>query len=503
MMFLNSNNNASTISVRVGRLIFLEQPGFVNKDFRPLSVSLDKRKFDRLQEASQNGRNFTAQAFERVAPEILMPSARSEGTAVIPDGWSSARLSFMLEVSLINQFSMVEQHAVINGYTDHYGVATVNGKPAFDPNMRLYFNNITKLAIATVQTPAGNIQRVNTIGSEQVMRPTIAPQPSTPGHAEFAMRPTDVMLVSGSSEMMAQAGVYVENYLATFHDGVKLANRADMQPANYLSNTVTKYARASQEIGEDVYDAVGIAEKASQLLNTNRMIDSDLIVLLQNRLAFNDIAGQCGSVSYHELCTLDPNADNVAQMMNLRPQLRANRQAMLQDSCGWSGANNETIAATMISQVLPSLAFQYSLGRMRFNITNDTVNGMVAFSWEDLKGFSTQMDVSAKAPALQDAIISTIFNPVSVYGQMVVSMKVELDVTSRMDILISLNHGPLLSFDSACCADQLTSPFVTRSYENVATMSSDLANIASEMAELQYTPTASGHQGGYNAFAGV
>lgn len=485
--------------VRCNRLTFLEQPGFSNQEVRPLSVSLDQRKFDRLQDLSQNGRNFSAAAFEDVAPDILRPSARSEGAALIPDGWNSPRLSFMLDVSLMNNFSMVERRAIITGYTDHYGVTERNGQPVFDPRMRLYFNNITYLAVNVVKTPGGDLQRVSTINSEQVMRPTIVPQSASPAHREFSMRPTDVMVVSGSAEMMQQQNTYVENYLATFHDGVKLNDRRDMCPSEYLSRTITKYARANQQVDGDVYDTVSIAESAAQMLNTNPVMRNDLIVLLQNKLQFNNIDADIGSISYSELCSLDPNTDRIAQMANLKPQPRMQRCSMMNDSRSWNGADNETIAASMISQVLPSLIHQYSLGKIRFDVTNDTVNGAVIFGWKDLKGFNQSLDMSTRAPMLQDAIICQIFNPITAHGQMVASLTVDCDITSHLDILISLNHGPIQPFGCATCADQLFTQFVTRDYNNVAQMASDISTIAQEMSQLQYQPSSPIHSGANNA----
>lgn len=475
--------------VRVNRFALVLETGFRPQTIRPLDVHVDQRTIDSLAEVTGGGRNFSASAFRDVAADIIKPSAQVEGVALIPNDWGTDRLAFMLDVSIVNDYNGIDRRALVTGYTDYNGVIQRNGQNLLDPNMRLYFNNCTQLAVVQSPTLAGLQDRVSVIVSEQIMRPTVVPDYSNPTHGEYTMRPVDTMIVAGSAEMMEQSGTYVENYHASFQDGIKLADRRDMDGAQYLSKTVTKYARAAAEAegSGDVIDNVLLAENAARELNKNTTLGNKLLSLLSNQYHFNDLNGAIGSISYGELCYMDPTTDQKAAVMLPKPMERQNRQAMVNDSRAFSGADENSVAVAIITQAMPSIMSRYTLGRVMLRVTNDTLLGQPVIEWQNIQGFSEVMDVRPLIPMIEDTIITDIFNPISRFGQNRVSIQILTDINQHTDVLISLNGQTPEFFTSPTFADQLFSPMLTRSYERVANVGSDIFNLAQQMSELQFS----------------
>ena len=479
-------NNGFNSRLRVNRIGFVLESGFQTQAIRPLDVRIDQRTIDALVNATGNGRNFSPSAFRGMAPDIIRPSAQIEGQAIIPNDWGSERLAFMLDVSVLNDFSHLEHRAIVTGYTDHPGVLARNGGSLIDPKMRLYFNNCTRLSVTQIPTPAGVTERFSTLVSEQIMRPTIVPNYANPTNSEYTLRPVDAMVVAGSAEMMQQAGTYVENYHATFQDGVKLADRTDFDSAAYLSKTVTKYARAAADSVGDVVDNVSLAENAARELNKNVTFQNQLLSMLESNYHFNDINGAIGSISYGDLCNLDPTTDSRATVMIPKPIERQNRQAMVADSRGFNGADDPTLAVSIVTQSMPTIMTRYTLGRIQFRVTNDTLLGAPVIEWQNIQGFSDAMDVRPLMPMIEDTILTDIFNPITRFGQIKASLSIVTDINQHTDVLVSLNGQAPEFFTSPQFADQLFSPLITRSYERVANMGSDIFNLAQQMSELQY-----------------
>jgi len=478
--------------VRVNRLVFFIMSGFRNQVIRPLEMRLNADLMNGVFEATQGARNTSAAALSMIAPQILTQTGQIQGVAEIPGTWGGERAAFMLDVSLISDFSSIEQRSVITGYTDHAGFQQMQmraGQIAIDPNMRLYFNNISQLAVRQVPTPAGVGQQLCVRSSEQVMRPTSTrDNPNQLSYGEYTMRPVDVMSVSGSAEMMQTNGQFVENYHASMYDGIKLADRRDFASANYLSNTITKYARAATEVADDVVDAVTITESASRMLNSSPVYNNQLIALLSNQYHFNDVNGDIGSISYRDLCNMDPGADSRVQTVRPTQAQRANRMAQVNDSRDWGGADQATMAASLISAGLPTLMITYLLGSVRFTVTNDTINGQPLISWENIQGFSDGIDVTSRISSINDLILTEIYNPVSRFGNDRVSIRVNCDVNTFTDIAISINGSPLETFSSLTAADQLFSPMMSHNYSHVAEVAIDLLDLSRALSDANQGP---------------
>lgn len=477
------NQFASRVAVR--KLSFFFAGSAAGQVVRPFQTRYDQGIAQLALEATQGGTNLTSGAFTPIASSIIMPKGQHEGIAQIPNGWEQPRLSFLMEVGIINDFSNVENIMALSGYTDYDGIGQMGSKVNLDQKMRLYFNSCVRMMAVNVPTANGVAQRLQSRVSEQILRPTLLNSPGAQGN-EYTMRPTDVVSAGGSACIMQASGVKVDNYTPGFtSQGVKLANRADLLGSHYLSRSVRSFAQASTEV-DDTYTHADIASIASGTLNNHLLEGNVFLSMLANRFDFNDPTFG-GSISFGELLQLDPNADHIAQVIMPSPVQRQHQQLEIINSNGWGGSDNETIAANIVAQAMPTIMARFMLGRAAFSITNDTLTGEPVVQWENLQGFTDGLDVRPHIGSIQEMINNTILAPITMNNQLTASLSVDYSLYANSTMLISINGGAPVPFNSPTFADQLFSPLYARQYDTVIDIGADIVNLAHELSSQQYS----------------
>lgn len=452
---------------------------------RPFQTRWDQGIAQLALEATQGGTNLTSGAFTPIASSIIMPKGQHEGIAQIPNGWEQPRLSFLMEVSIVNEFSNVENIMALSGYTDYDGVSAMGANVNLDPKMRLYFNSCVRMMSMNVPTAQGTAQRLQSRVSEQILRPTLMNSPGTPNN-EYTMRPTDVVSAGGSACIMQASGVKVDNYMPGFtSQGVKLANRADLLGSHYLSRSVRSFAQASTEV-DDTYTHADIASIASGSLNNHLVENNVFLAMLSNRFDFNDPT-YGGSISFAELLQLDPNANKIAQVIMPSPVQRQHQQLEIVNSNGWGGSDNETIAANIVAQAMPTIMARFMLGRAAFSITNDTLTGEPLVQWENVQGFTDGLDVRPHIMSIQEMVNNSIMAPITMNGSLTASISVDYNLYANSSMLISINGAAPVPFNSPTFADQLFSPLYARQYDTVIDIGADIVNLAHELSSQQYS----------------
>lgn len=461
---------------------------------RPLHTRLDQQLVALAMEATNFGQNITSGAFRPIASSIIQPKAQHEGLSIVENGWGTPRLSFLMEIEVINNYTGMTNVMAFSGYTDHVGTIQRNGNDMLDPQMRLYFNNCVRLATIQTPTPHGVANRMVSRVAEQILRPTVVPNYTPGGNSEYTMRPVDVMTVGGSASIMQSSGLRVDNYAPSFNSGPKLANRNDMLGASYLARSVSSYTAANAEV-DDGYTHADVASIASGNLNNNLMESNDFLRSLGNRFDFNDPAFG-GSITMSELCQLDPNADHIAQVIIPPVPQRQQQQTMVANSCGWGGSDNETIAANIICQAVPTIMCRFMLGRLSFTVTNDTITGEPSIEWNNLQGFTDGLDVRPFIGAIAEYILTEILAPISFQGQTIASISVDSYLYASTDIVVSIGGAPAVVFNSPTFADQLFSPFIAHQYDTVLNMGADIVNLSDEIGTAQFRPNFTGGSNG-------
>lgn len=444
-----------------------------------------------LLEATARGTNLSGGAFGQIAPNLMRPNAQSEGIAIIDGGWGGGRLCFNAVVAVTSDFSSVAQNMLISGYTDRPGVTTApNGQPIIDPNMRLFFNSVTELQTVNALSNTQQVYEQTLIANtSQLLRPTHGVPALGVASNEFTMRPADLMFVAGSAHMTQMGMTNVHDFRATLNDGMKMSARSNQRPAEYLSRTIKQYSAASLGNESTEMDIASLTDQAAGNLHDGSISQNKFFAKLSNEGSLGNLATGC-SVTYAELCQLDPNTDNVAICPTPQAMMRLDGgYATLEGNQGLNGSDITTVAANTVGQVLPALMAEFKCGRLAFRATNNIVlGGGNRFDIVPLnvQGFADQMDMSGYIPPLLTYIENEILNVITHGNQMALNLVVDSELNGSTTVRISLCNGPLESFSNATYADQLFSPVMTTDYRRLTNMAVDIQNIGEEIASAQY-----------------
>lgn len=477
--------------VAVRKLVFYFSGRHHDHHLRSYGTVVNGDTITSLLEATAKGTNLSGGAFGQIAPNLMQPNAQSEGVALIDNGWGNGRLCFNAVIQVTSDFSSVTQNMLVSGYTDRPGVSVgQNGQPIIDRSMRLFFNSITELQTVNALSNTQQVYEQTLIANtSQLLRPTHGVPALGVASNEFSMRPADVMFVAGSAHMSQMGMTNVYDFRATLNDGMKLSARSNQRPAEYLSRTVKQYSAASLGNESTELDIASLTDQAAGTLHDGSVSQNKFFSRLANEGSLGNLATGC-SVTYQELCDLDPNTDNVAICPTPQAMMRVDGgYATIEGHQGLGGADITSVAANTVGQVLPALMAEFKCGRLAFRATNNVVLGggnRFEITPLNVQGFADQMDMSGYIPPLLTYIENEILNVISHGNNISLNIAVDSELNGSTTVKISLGNGPLESFSNATYADQLFSPVMTTNYNRLTNMAVDIQNLGEEIASAQY-----------------
>lgn len=478
-------------NVNVMKIVFYYSGRFHDHGIRSYGSTFNENQMAAVLEATAAGSNLSGGAFGNIAANIMAPNAQVEELAIIPGGWGAGRLCFNAIIKVTSDYSNTGQTMIASGYTDRPGVSTdMQGRPVIDPNMRLFFNSVTELQVVNSLNNQQQVyQQTLVSATNQLLRPTHGDAAAGLNSTEFTMRPQDLMFVAGSAYMQQNGAAPIYDFRATMNDGMKFSARANNRPAEYLSRTVKNYTAASAGCEANEIDIATITDQTAGMLHDGSVLNNKFFSRLQADASLGNIRTGC-SISYAELCQLDPNTDAVAQAPTPQAMKRVDGgYATIEGNEGWQGANLTTTAANLVGQVLPSLMSQFLCGRVSLIATNNVVmtgSSRYETQLKNIQGYADRMDMSGYINPLITAIENEIFDVITHRNALALSIAIDSELNGATTVKVSINNGPIESFSSATHADQLFSAVVTNNYKRLTDMAVDVQNIAEEITSAQY-----------------
>lgn len=343
--------------------VFLGQTGtYQNQVRRPLYADVSGDAISDLSQAVQGGSRLNVDSVQNAANKILKPLAEPEGEAQIANTWQERRFRMVLKVMEQEPFHKNYVQRIIYGYTDKCDASY--GR-SLDPDMRIYFNSESKIAVEQIPTETGPVTRTRPMGNNQIVGPyQMADQAPgvmgmLGGPSNYLLRPSDLYDVR-HAETSAQKMQYgMANSDAVITASAQAANGATPRlvdrnyssPARYMERTLKGMYHAVQEAAQDPDgDQESLLSAASDHLSPQLMFHSDFFDILKQYTGYY----QRGYVTWRELLQVFPEAnDRTDAYINDLNELR--RMSGAGDSEHWNGQGNTTVAATLIGQVVPSL----------------------------------------------------------------------------------------------------------------------------------------------------
>lgn len=484
----------------IHRALFVETGTYNDMSVRPYDTELDLHKVHQLQEVTDYGRMTSADAMSSIAGQILRPMAQGQGTVQIANGWDVPRLRFILEIEHPATNGMAALHQIITGYTDYAGFHAGVGTVSIDPNMRLFFNNVMTLRAVEHHTSFGSQVRTNVADASHIIATSGLQTPGfgQPYQGPVTMRPMDVY----GKMATAFLGDDTLDTRPSFAEGpVKKSKRGHGSASQYMSSVITAYEDTLS--GNEGYadDYMRTMSKARTLVSDAPITQDLFLMEVNKRSSFCE----GGSLTYAELCSIEPSLDYNAKVIPARSV--ASEGGYQQHNRGqseyWTTPTTETVNATILSHSVPSIMMDLMLTRVAFVATNRTINGDYDVRIADARSFAQGVDLSPYLSTFQQRLRYEILQGLSCNNQLDFEITAMIDVLGETRITISMNGGPAYDFVTPSFCDALMSPVVANGGDVLEHISGDLTQLVDNLHTRLDMPGAPSTPGGNNDFSSI
>lgn len=484
-------NNAE---VGIERFLLTQSGTYQEQVLRPFTTQIRQDTISLLDSCTRGGKNIGVAAVQGIASEIIRPNAVPEGRVNIAEGWNSRRFRFMMHVVERHPFSVAETtHRLFFGFTDQCDVSF--GK-LLDPQMRIFFNSETTITETIQQTVNGPVRRAMVVGSNQIVSP-IEYAGQQPGalyqrpHANL-IRPEDVFAMGESkhiTDSLQASGRYPGGIqhvidartMAGQGGEYQYSMRRDTSPTRYLADSLGAYQHAIKEQAMNQFPGEGVNMELvygeAQALAANKQISSNVfLAMLKDHKGYMEK----GYVTFQELADLFPQVTSpqiTIPTMDTEQSVRKTVHA--NQSQHWGGSNEQTIAASLLAQVVPAIMMDNFIRQVSFSVTNGVGANMYRF---DMGGQHSN-NISMLVPGLDEVQYLTEFqrrmivdalNTITRGNQIPFMISVFADLASETVINIQLGNEGHEQFIAPTFTDSLFSPIITNNDQALSTISNDL-----------------------------
>lgn len=508
------SNNLFQKTVRPTRMLLSQTGEYGNQVYRPFETNIDVNSINLLKESSMDGSRINDHSVALAAGNIIQPSSRHTGDVGIQHGWGFRRFRFIMNVLEEQHFrtGATTEH-VFYGYTDHCDVAHQHSATGvrLDPNMRVYFNSEVVISHRTHMTANGPVVTGDVVANNQIVN----------GYSEdesvmingqrvklVMLRPEDVYSNAENKNVMDRimsspamqghlsnrfvngepVGIYDER--SAFHQlgDQKYSRRNELSPTRYLSRALNGYKKASMETGADEsYDDFASSDSslygnAASYLHNDSMINNEFLRRLREETAY----GRLGYVTYGELCAMFPGFDDQCVQVAMDDGRSMRRMSSRDDGEVWTGQDANTIASSLLSQVVPGIMMDCMLTNIHFTVVNGEGYGQfrVLVSPQSVMMISDKLDPSQFVQRFIDRLSIEAMVAITQNNLLGIQLDMATDIVGESIIRISINGTPWDTFIAPTFADSTYTLMLSTDPSALSKISNDISWLASQVVGI-------------------
>ncbi len=466
--------------IRISKFI-LQHTGTYNTQYRrPYATNgVNSQQMAQFTERLQGTRRFVPSMLSGISNQIMAPQAQPEKEIVIPEGWNERRIRFMMEVEIRNYVGGVEREVIL-GYTNWAGLSHA-GDP--DPQMTFFINSTLQTKVIEEFTPMGMQQRSQVLDNSHIIARDDfkGVQLSQP---EFKMRPQDVHAMVQSAFYapgMQKAigggeGAYDTRVILT-NQPIK-SSRKNGLASNFMAKTLDSYSAAISSGGGDFgEDTNGILDAARGYAQENSALQDSFIK------AIAEIQGvfHTHTFTMADLRRLDPQVDTVRTTIMPGP-MQTNRQHEAGDTAEWGSATAETVAATTLSNSVPSIMMELALTVVSFQSTNRaSVTSQPLTTLSSLKGLNNNINLQQFGEMFVRRLEEEIIRDITWDNQLSYDLRMDVNLFGETSIWLALEGRPMYQYVTPSFCDALLVPVLSNNYQNVENLANDFSYLFSSI----------------------
>ena len=405
---------------------------------------------------------------------VIAPSAAHTGQIHIPNGWSTERLSFVLEVEVSNNLSSSKVY-YFQGYTDVYD-PTLTG--AIDEkNTVFYINSYVAVNRMLIQGRYQDIVTENAnIANGTMMSMALGPD-------SHIMRGMDVFHGIQVGELSRTYGSAIQDTrtdASQFTDS-KAISRTESHPLKYLSNIFNAHAYAENNVGIGISNEDKIATAINQL-NYDTVVQNEFIGYLSTRYARP-------RTTHFRLIDLIALDDTCMSRTLKGERSRATQTTLpsVEMSESWNRSDILVQAATMFTNAFTAIMLELLITKITISCDNTSVvGGQIMVNIVD-KGLSlSNADLTRHYQMLQMRTSNEILYDLSFSNTVPFQIYGTFDIFNESRIMISVGSEPMTPFVVPSFANSLALPTVTNNRGSYQQLVSDFdATLTAVTAPVQ------------------
>lgn len=485
--------------VVINKALFVETGTYNDMVLRPYQTNLDSNVVKQFQEVTNGGTAINSATLAGVANQFIRPTAQAQNSISIDHGWATPRLRFIIDIQYQTALGP-SVRKILQGYTSHVGIGS-NG--FIDPNMVLYFNNVTTLRQSEIMTPHGLMSTNVVSEANQLLRGNYTPSfLDNNDSITWTMRPEDVFKTMGR---LSLGNTDVADLRVSFAESpLKKSKRKNNSASHYVSDIMGCYDKTFNAVEMDnTLDYSESMNMAGGLTKEDGMYSDPFFnELLLKTSNFT----QGGFVTYGELNALSPELDQRAKFIPLKNVTKSSSNPFEPHRTGqtehWHGSNNETLWATILSHSIPSIMMDLMLTRVAFMATNQTINGEYVIKILDVNSFAEGINLNPYIDQFLTRLKSEILKGISSNNLIDFNITVMVDVLGETRLTLAIAGGPPIEFATPSFCDGLFSMLLTNNSDQITNNAFDLQTLSDNMSvsnagQQNYSSFSNGGNDGY------
>lgn len=462
-----------TRQLTINKLLIQVTGTYNNQWARPFEAQINGDLINVVSEQVASARSVSAALFSSgQAATMIQPSAVPERPIIIPNGWGTERLRFMLQLRREDQMGTI-QFINVSGFTD-YADLSMNGH--IDPRTRFFINSINLTSPTTVRTPFGSTEQQRIVRTDQlVVNRDFQPILSASGAKNVFSIAPDNVFTHLQAEDYASASDN-NDLLDTRHHitGVpRLMQRQHNSAPQYCASIMDTWRNCSRA-SEYSMSNTQLMDECSQMLKADLAQTNPFIDFLMKRMRNEHgyMTTFDGSFSYDDLMALDQNVQYVKQMV---PMMGGMHQ--LGQTASWESADGLTMAASTLAQSVPSYMSALGFNVFHFTASNNTIGSQIVVVPTSAAGFNSQADQTRELEALCFKIKAEVLTNITYGNQVSFNLDMRVDVFGETWIELAMNGQAPVCYVMPTFADALAVPTVTIDEQRLANISYDIKSV--------------------------
>lgn len=479
------------------KMTFIEQAGFDDAPvIRPYDTSLKTEHINLFAQATEDGTRLNTSRLAKVASPLLGPSSRRKLTSYIDGGWSERRIMFGMVVSALDRDGGKTYYYIV-GYTDHSESSLIsNKKVKFDRNMKMFFNQITKVHLTeSIFRDGGENKRrwVPRIQQhDQILRRTgltgdqRGARQARGDDRPVTLRPTDIFRRGGSESsfgaQLRSSTSDVTNLTGAFSTALKASNITNNSSTNFMARSLNAYvasaAKPSTAYLEDEERDETIAGALDKV--TENTIEQDAYIREMKRDC-NILTS--GYVTFGELMDMNKDFD---EDKNLGYKPYKSSRDDFHSSASWNEDTNECLAATMIANTLPGILINSMYSEVTTLVLNNRARqGEHRVLCGKIAPFVQGLSIKANWNYFEDQCENVLLEEISKGGMFDVEASIDANIDTEIRIKIRIDGGRERSFKFPSFASGVAAPTMDSSLRSVDKLAKGIIDLSVGLANVR------------------